>query len=307
MMRESECVECGGSPIPHAVTYVTVLLDMIAEPLFAPGPVLRFLGKQLYRATGRLSPRVMQWCAALRIARTIDTPDERTALLARMLWEEADTRGIRVTEWRLFNLPRNMFIARFPDGRTISYEGIPMPDNGIDRVWWMDNKSELKKRFQKLNLPVARGGAYFTYQGALRAFTKLQTTVIVKPHSGSASRHTTLHIHTPEELQRAFSVARAVSPLAVVEEELRGPVYRATVVAGKFAALLRRDPPLVIGDGVRTVRELVAVANEHPKRGGPYFSKIKLNAAAESELAWQNLSLDAIPEEGRRVALSTRK
>src|SRR4051812_33464704 len=122
MHAPNECPECGGSPVHHRLTYITVLIDDIAQPLFAPGPVLRFLGKLLYYITGRISPRLMELFAVLGLAKAIGKPDEHTALLARMLWEEADQRNITVVEWRLFNLPRNMFIARFPNGRKISYE-----------------------------------------------------------------------------------------------------------------------------------------------------------------------------------------
>src|SRR6185369_8980099 len=127
-----------------------------------------------------------------------------TPLLAQMLWQEAKARGIPMWEWRLFDLPRNMFIATLPSGRKISFEGIPLIRNGLDRVWWMDDKGVLKKKFRKLGLPVARGGAHFTEGGAVREFAKLGTTVIVKPHSGSGSRHTTLHIKDADELRRAF-------------------------------------------------------------------------------------------------------
>ena len=94
-----------------------------------------------------------------------------------------------------------------------------------------------------------------------------------------------------------------MAPLAVVEEELIGLVFRATLVDGVLVASLRRDQPHVIGDGRRTITELVAQANEHPARGGPYFSPMKLDEAARAELSWQNLTSSSVPEEGRRAPL----
>src|SRR5260370_30208527 len=57
----------------------------------------------------------------------------------------------------------------------------------------------------------------------------------------SGSRHTLLHIDSEEKLIEAFKIAKQICPAAVIEEELVGPVYRATVVNGKLAATLRRD------------------------------------------------------------------
>ncbi len=304
--KPAECVECGGSAVHHQLTYITVVIDDIARPLFAPGPLLRTIARPFQLLTSRLSPRFMELCVGLGLAKKIDRFDEHTALLAQMLWNEADARGIQMWEWRLFDLPRNMFIATLPNGRRISFEGIPLIRNGIDRVWWMDDKGVLKKKFKRLGLPVAGGSTHFTKAGAEREFKRLGGTVIVKPHSGSASRHTTLHINTVEELRRAFDVAKEVAPFAVVEEELVGPVFRATVVNGKFVALLRRDPPHVIGDGIHTVLELIEEANKNPAREGPYFSKMNIDAAAKKELAWQKLTSEKVPEKGRRVLLNQK-
>jgi D-alanine-D-alanine ligase-like ATP-grasp enzyme len=278
-------------------------MDDVARRLFAPGPILRGIGRAAHRVFAPIAPRLMEGAVALGLARLTDAPDEHTMLLAKVLWEEAEARGIRMREWRLFNLPRNMFIATYPDGRKISFEGLPMRDGGINRAWWMDDKGVLKKKFRKLGLPVAAGGAHMSLMGAKIEFAALSKPVIVKPHSGSGSRHTTLHVDTEEELERAFNVAKQVAPFAVVEEELRGPVFRATVVEGEFVALLRRDPPHVIGDGKRTVRELMEEANKNPQRGGPYFSKMHIDDAAIAELAWQDLTPESVPEKGRRVLL----
>jgi cyanophycin synthetase len=138
---------------------------------------------------------------------------------------------------------------------------------------------------------------------ARRIFSELRPPVIAKPSSGSGSRHTTLHIDDEAALERGFRVAKQVAPSVVIEEELVGPVYRATVVDGRFAAALRRDQPHVVGDGRSTVEELVARANEHPGRQGPYFHRMLLNDAARTELAWQGYLPETVLPEGARAVL----
>ncbi|MBI5401100.1 MAG: hypothetical protein HZB12_03220 [Candidatus Yonathbacteria bacterium] len=230
-----------------------------------------------------------------------DEIDDSTSLLAQMLWHEARKRGITVWEFRLFNLPRNIFLAELPNGKRITYEGIPIPPHSVFQESWLDNKAILKNQFRRIGIPIAKGGTAMTRKKALNIFNELKTLVIVKPHSGSGSRHTTLHIMNEQELLRAFAIATEVSPVAVIEEELVGSVYRATVVDGKLVATLRRDPPSVVGDGEKTISELVDDANKHPARSGPYFSKIKIDSDARKELDWQKHTLTDVLQKGKRV------
>ncbi|MGB4076658.1 MAG: hypothetical protein WBK28_03065 [Minisyncoccia bacterium] len=297
------CKECGGDAVPHRLTYITVGLDETLRPLFSPGPLMRSFMRWLYTLERYLTPALLSFLIQIGAAKIVTEPDEKTLLLAKMLWEEAPKRGIAVQEIRIFDLARNLFLATFSKGKRIAYEGIPIPPEGLAQAWWMDNKAEMKRRFRKMGFPIAAGGEALTDEGALRVFKRIESPAIVKPYSGSASRHTTLHIRSDAELVRAAHVARQVAPLALIEEELVGPVYRATVVGGKLSATLRRDPPHVMGDGTHTIAELVEDANKNPARGGPYFHKIKLDEAARQELRYQGLSSDSVPEKGRRVTL----
>lgn len=297
------CADCGGEAIPHRLTYITVAIDETLRPMLAPSALTHFFLRGLYALESRITPFLMKLMRKVGLARFEQAPDERTMLVAKVLWEEANVRGIQVHEVRLFGLPRNMFIAKLTNGARLCYEGIPMPAHSARQAWWLDNKGEMKKRFTKVGIPVPKGKAVFTEKGAFDAFYELSAPVIVKPYSGSGSRHTTLHIRDEETLFRAFKSAKRVAPLAVVEEELVGAVYRATVIDGVCQGVLRRDPPHVIATGAHNIRQLVAKANEHPARGGPYFSKIMLNSEALAELAWQRLSPIDMPEEGTRVLL----
>ncbi len=302
--KPEACEECGSDAVYHRLTYITVAIDEACKPLFMPGPITRFFARGILAVERVVTPSIFEFLISVGIAKVEKSPDDDTILLAKVLWEEADKRGIDMLEIRLFGLARNLFLARLPDGRKMVFEGIPLPSSSIRQAWWLDNKAEMKRRFKKVGIPVAAGGSALTKEGAKRIYKKLVPPVIEKPYSGSASRHTTLHIENEEELLRAFAVATQVAPLAIIEEELTGPVYRATVVDGKLEGVIRRDQPHVIGDGVHTIDELVAEANKHPARGGPYFSKMTTTTPANvAELAWQSLSPSSVPEKDRRATL----
>ncbi|HVV15330.1 MAG TPA: hypothetical protein VHD55_02960 [Candidatus Paceibacterota bacterium] len=296
------CIECGGDAIHHRIQYFTLLIGLAATPFSA-------LMGRITDGASRLLPKrdskglVAEGLARLGLAELLEEPDDKTLLLDLVLWEEAKKRGIRMREFRLLGLPTASFLATFPGGRRIGFESIPFPARMEQPVWWIDNKTVMKKKFRALGLPVARGESAFSLAKANRIFKEINGTVIAKPAEGSASRHTTLHISDETALERGFKIAKEVSPLVVIEEELEGSVYRPTLVDGKLVATIRRDPPRVVGDGEHTIEELIAQANTHPKRQGPYFSHIKLTALGEQELKLQGLTLQSIPEQGRAVYL----
>lgn len=302
--KPKDCLECGDGAIFHRVTYISILVDGFMAPLSSPNPLFRGFARFVYRIERKATPRILEAMMDWGWAARVTEPDDETQLLALMLWNEAKERGITVSEFRLFGLPRNIFVATYPDRKKIAYEGIPMPGNSdLDRAPWMDDKAVLKEKFRKLGLPVAKGGAVSTLRQAKKLYATLTPPVIAKPFSGSGSRHTVLHITGEEALVRGFRIAKQVAPKVVIEEELVGSVYRATVVDGTFVAALRRDQPHVIGDGKRTVRELVAEANEHPKRQGPYFHRMELGALALEELTWQGLTPESVLPEGQKATL----
>ena len=297
------CVHCGADPIPHGITKFSIRVEEMLSPARASGE-----GGLLSRMPDpapigdALFPLLFSLLTFAGLGTMAEEPDEKDMLLTQVLWEEAKKRGIRVREFKPFGATRSVFSAAF-GGRRIAYEGVPLPGDRPRGAWWMDDKAILKKEFAKRGLPVPNGKECRTLAEALEVFRALEKPVIVKPHHGSATRHTTLHIKDEDALARAFEIALQVSTAAVVEEEMEGPVYRATLVAGELVAVLRRDAAEVIGDGTRTVAELIEKANEHPKRGGPLFSKIKITPEHEAELAGQGMGLSSVPTGGQHVRL----
>ena len=305
-MATQACPDCGGDKVNHQVEYVAVLLDTLVLPLFVwPEDVWRRT-KALFANQGASSQdgtaRVYALLAKIGLGVFLDKPDSKTLLLDHMLWEEAARRGIQMREFRFLSIPNNSFVAVLPSGRTLTFGGIP-PMPKTTPAWWVNNKSILKQKFGALGMPVPRGGSFYLLDKAQQFFTQLERPIITKPTIGSASRHTTMHVHDIKTLNAAFANAKKISPFVIVEEELSGCVYRPTVVGGKLLATLRRDQPFVIGDGTSTVEQLVEEENKNPKRSGPYFHPIVLNEAAHAELRLQNLTEESVPAAGQRVQL----
>jgi cyanophycin synthetase len=88
----------------------------------------------------------------------------------------------------------------------------------------------------------------------------------------------------------------------IVETYLQGDDHRLLVINGELIAATRRTPGRVVGDGTRTIRQLVDAVNLDPRRGIGHekvMTRIELDAQADMMLKRQGLSPDSVPAEGQ--------
>jgi cyanophycin synthetase len=157
-------------------------------------------------------------------------------------------------------------------------------------------------------VPVAAGRSVTDAADAWAAAVEIGGPVVVKPRDGNQGRGVSVNLSHPEEIERAWQVARAESAEVVVERFVPGDDFRLLVVGGRLVAAARRRPPLVVGDGSSTVRELVERVNEDPRRCADHagaLSPIALDAIALEVLATQMLEPQSVPAAGRTVLLRT--
>lgn len=304
----SRCVDCGNAPVHHTFERVSAIIEKICMPkrVLFPGFQRRIGSLLAGPFYGIWMPLLMRALVAVGLSRFAFAPDASTGRRARVMWEEALRRGIRIREFRLFGIGREVFIAEY-EGQTKTFRGLPRP--GVlspPSLSWVDNKEILRQKLSAAGLPTPRGGVATSTAQARALYKRLRPPVITKPETGSRSRHTTTHIYTEDELMLAFRKASVLSPWVIVEEEEVGFVYRGTVVGGALIAALRREPPLVVGDGVHTVAELVALENKNPRRDETIFHALTVDEEARVELARQKITLESVPAEGSIVTLSQK-
>jgi D-alanine-D-alanine ligase-like ATP-grasp enzyme len=297
------CKDCEPAQEIHAIAYLSVILGWIDQPFFS---FMEMIFKNTADSIAdKFTLPFFNLMVYLHLGYFTNEPDEKDTWRTKCFWQEATRRGIKMKEFHLGPI-RDGFVAEFR-GKTIIFNGLPRPGlKESPSLYWMDNKGTMKEKFMKEGLPVADGGVAWSKNGALKIFNRIKKPVITKPNLGSRSRHTTIHINTREELIAGFKKARKLSPLIVIEEELKGHLFRGTLVGGKLVGTVKRDPPEVTGDGVSALRALWEKENERPERAGPIFHKIILEGDAEAELSRQEMSMDSIPRKGQTVTFSQK-
>ncbi|MGH9870236.1 MAG: hypothetical protein ACREAA_18995 [Candidatus Polarisedimenticolia bacterium] len=79
--------------------------------------------------------------------------------------------------------------------------------------------------------------------------------------------------------------------------------HRLLVVDGRVVSVLRVDPPEIVGDGRRTVAQLVQSLNDDPLRDGIRLCRVEIDEALRSALEARGSHPEAVPEPGERILL----
>jgi cyanophycin synthetase len=132
------------------------------------------------------------------------------------------------------------------------------------------------------------------------AFELLRTegVVVVKPAGGTGGgRGVITGITTPEALRDASKRASMYDNDLVIEEQIEGASYRLLFLDGEFIDAVRRDPPSVIGDGKRTIKQLIKQANADRERAAPVLalSPLVIDHDCRNWLEANGLSLQSRP------------
>jgi cyanophycin synthetase len=167
------------------------------------------------------------------------------------------------------------------------------------------DKDLTKSLLMAAGVPVPVGSPAQSLEQAWLLAQSIGLPVVVKPQDGNQGKGVTVNISTREQFEHAYASANDHGTV-LVEKYLPGADYRMLVVGNKLVAAARREPPLVIGDGKHTVRQLVDKVNEDPRRGDGHataLTKIRFDDIAVGRLAEQGFLPDSIPEKGKRVIL----
>lgn len=131
--------------------------------------------------------------------------------------------------------------------------------------------------------------------------------VTVKPSDGNHARGVTLELTGEAEIKAAFALAEPEGSEVIVEKFIDGVEHRLLVVGGKVVAATKGETVSVHGNGKATLRELVAVLNQDPRRGPEQeypLDWINLESGAvQLELKRQHVTPDSVIPQGQSILL----
>ncbi|AVS63268.1 cyanophycin synthetase [Paracidovorax avenae] len=169
------------------------------------------------------------------------------------------------------------------------------------------DKDFTKRLLATCGVPVPEGRVVANAQEAWEVAQDIGFPVTVKPSDGNHARGVTLELYGEDEIKAAFALAEPEGSAVIVERFIEGTEHRLLVVGGKVVAACRGEMVSVSGNGRSTLRELVDVVNQDPRRGPEQeypLDWIKLEApAVQLELQRQGVTPETVPAQGQNILL----
>jgi cyanophycin synthetase len=168
------------------------------------------------------------------------------------------------------------------------------------------DKEETNNILRDLGLPVPAQRLVRRSRDAVRAAERIGYPVVVKPLAGNHGRGVSIKLKTPEDVEVAFERARQHGRSVVVESYIEGFDHRLLVVNGKLVAAAKRMPGHVVGDGIHSIEELVAIVNSDPRRGIGHekvLTRLEFDDQAERLLAKLGYERSTVPAKDEVVYL----
>jgi cyanophycin synthetase len=216
--------------------------------------------------------------------------------------EEARRRGIpvrRLNNYSLVQLGLGRNLHRIQATLTDSTSAI-----GVEIA---QDKDDTKRVLEHIGLPVPKGDVARTVEGALDIADDIGYPVILKPLAANHGRGISGRLNDAEALRSAWERCASYGSRIVVEQFAEGRDHRVLVVNGKVVAAAERVPARIIGDGRRTIAELIEVANRDPRRGVGHtkmLTRIPIDGRTVDHLAFGGRTMDAVPADGEMVTLA---
>jgi cyanophycin synthetase len=208
---------------------------------------------------GKLALDVVEKCAGLDI--DLDLPLDRALKRTRERWAlgpstrsivaAASSRGIpslRLNERSLVMLGT---------ASTRSDPGDDRVHDGAARRRDRGRQEPHEEAPRRQRRAGAEGLVVVDEEDAIDVAHDLGWPVVVKPLDASHGRGVLTNIRSEEELRLAYRDARKFRDDVIVEQFLEGHDFRFLVIAGRFICAAQRVPAFVVGDGKRSIAELV--------------------------------------------------
>jgi cyanophycin synthetase len=300
-IKKNRCSYCGDAPVDHHLKYIENMISATVDSHIVK--VTSYAPKFLKDFAGWVPVFLFNTLRIFNRAHFSSDIEKAHSFRSRVIWEEAEKRGIQMEQVIIGKKPLDWYRARI-NGKTIYFESIPVQPEFLDfkRDW--DDKIVLKKELSKHGIPVPKYAKLspFGMQSLESIFSKFNTPVIVKPLLGSRARHTVTNITSLKHFKEGVAIVKQISPYIVVEEHLYGHVCRATLIGGVLAGFYKGELPFIIGDGKKTIQELIVEKDE--KRNPRYH--IRIVDELHDHLSRSGLVINDILSEGEYLALSHR-
>jgi cyanophycin synthetase len=171
---------------------------------------------------------------------------------------------------------------------------------------WAKNKHQTHALLHMAGLPVPEQAVVATLEAAIAAAQRIGYPVVLKPANLEQGTGVEAGLRNEAELRVAHIRSSRYASTLLLEKHVPGDDYRVNVMQGEMVGVAHRTPARVVGDGARSVADLVAAVNRARRASGEAASLLKpieLDEEALELLAREGLDVQSVLASGRELRL----
>jgi len=136
------------------------------------------------------------------------------------------------------------------------------------------DKNLTKVILESIGIPIAKGYITNNETDLIKYYNSLNGSVVIKPYNGNHGDNVFININDVDTLKKLFKIIIKNCNYVIIEKYIEGDDYRILIINHKFVAATKRIPPFVVGNNKNTIKELINIINNDPKRGINHTSSL---------------------------------
>ena len=234
-------------------------------------------------------------------------PKSINMISSRILAKEAVKRGIKINH--INNYQKEMAFLELSYKNHFEYIlGSNISKTTVCATYAVENKSITKSLLTRAKISVAKGKLFNkkNINEVYEFIDRIKYPIVIKPFDGAHGDLVFIGIKNridfDEKVKKIFQNHNYV----LVEKEFKGKEFRFIAGRNKIFAVAHREPANVVGDGTHTIRELIKIKNQDPRRGEGHIyplTKIKIDNSIKQYLREQKREMENILPSGKKIYL----
>ncbi|MEJ7642960.1 MAG: cyanophycin synthetase [Chryseolinea sp.] len=170
------------------------------------------------------------------------------------------------------------------------------------------NKAQTKRLLAMAAIPVAKGDICSSEEELLSIIENIGYPIVIKPLDGNHGKGASINVNSWEKAVDGLAYAQTYSRRVIVERFITGHDFRILVINNCVVAAALRVPARVLGDGMKTIQQLIDEENKDPRRGYGHenvLTEITVDRDTLDLLTLKGYALETIPAKDEIVYLKS--
>ncbi len=222
----------------------------------------------------------------------------------RLIEQAAERMGMQITDVS-DHIGKRASLLEWDGHVELLVAGIPTSWMSMQTRFMCDLKQFSKEVFQRLSVP-SPASIFLTSpdESVVRDFLVPGKKYVCKPESGANGIGVKMNLETVAEVVAYMEENGGEGERFLLEEQVEGNDIRIQVIGGKIVAACIREPAFVVGDGEKSLEQLVEERRMEMRMENP-SNRLDLDEVSLRLLREAELTLASVPAPGQKVVLKT--